>query len=119
MMISLRSTLSQVSLNTILIGLAFLCIYSSFNALVNTSELILSSYRANHAGADFEGGTGYSTLMVFNVFFAMGPCIAPFIVRILREKISLILAGFSYIFYVFVFFNPTFAMLHVASASVG
>ena len=69
--------------------------------------------------ADFGEGTGYSTLMVFNVFFAVGPFTAPFAVRILREKASLVLAGASYVLYVSVFFHPSFLTLHVASAAVG
>ena len=62
------SPLSGVSLNTCLIGLAFLCIYSAFNALANTSELMLFSYQANHAKVT------HSCLIHVFATFLLWPC---------------------------------------------
>ncbi|KAM8947795.1 UNC93-like protein MFSD11 isoform 2-T2 [Pelodytes ibericus] len=101
-------------LNVIILGYAFMFMFTAFQTSGNVAQTVISSLN----NTDFHG-SGYTSLAIIYSMFAASNLIAPSVVAICGCQISMFLSGLVYSAYVAMFIQPFTWSFYTLSVLVG
>ena len=104
-------------LRVIILGTAFMFLFSAFQTVSMAEESILDGARRESNGTFH--GDGYTSLATVYAVFAVSNWAAPSIVSILGPILSMVLGAICYFLFVISFLKPMTATLYIASVLVG
>ncbi|KAF7270621.1 hypothetical protein GWI33_016417 [Rhynchophorus ferrugineus] len=103
-------------INVLLLGLAFMLVFTAFQTWGNIQKTMIDSIIADDP--DFKGNA-YVSLAIVYVFLAVFNWAAPSAISILTAKYSMLIGGITYLLFIASFSIPHTALLYIASAVVG
>ncbi|XP_059473411.1 UNC93-like protein MFSD11 [Neocloeon triangulifer] len=102
--------------NVILLGFAFMFVFTAFQTMGNIEKTILDSIK--HEDPTYEGD-GYTSLAIIYAVLAICNWLAPSVISVTGPKLAMILGAITYSFFIGTFLMPSTWLLYVASAVVG
>ncbi|CAH1112472.1 unnamed protein product, partial [Psylliodes chrysocephalus] len=103
-------------LNVLLLGLAFMLIFTAFQTMGNIEKTILESIEQDDPNFD---GKAYYSLAIVYVFFSVFNWAAPSVISIIGPKFSMLLGGITYLLFILSFLIPRGWLLYICSAVLG
>lgn len=103
-------------LNVILIGLAFLFVFTAFQTMGNIQKTLLDSIGKDNP--DFKGD-GYISMAVIYAVMSICNWTAPSTISMVGPKIAMIFGAITYLLYILSFLIPETWLLYVASTVIG
>ncbi|XP_036367983.1 UNC93-like protein MFSD11 isoform X3 [Octopus sinensis] len=100
--------------NVIILGLAFMFIFTAFQTTSMVQKTVLHS-----ASNTTKQGDGYVSLGVIYTTFALCNWIAPVIIFLCGTKISMIVGGVTYLLFILSFLKPIYWTLYFGSVLIG
>jgi len=102
--------------NIILLGFAFMFVFTAFQTCSMIQATVLNSYKDTHP--DFNGD-GFVSLAIVYIVFAAANWIAPIVVGFLTAKWAMFAGGIVYTLYVALFLHPYTWSLYLGSVLIG
>lgn len=103
-------------LNVILIGLAFLFVFTAFQTMGNIQKTILDSI--SDEDSSFKGD-GYISMAVIYAVMAICNWTAPSVISLVGPRIAMIFGAITYLLFILSFLLPLTWLLYVASSVIG
>ncbi|GAB6020258.1 DUF895 domain membrane protein [Chamberlinius hualienensis] len=113
---TIDGTHPQKFVNVILLGLAFMLVFTAFQTSGMIEQMVLDSFSKEHE--EFTG-SGFASLAIVYVVFAAANWIAPAIISIITAKWSMIIGGIIYTLFVALFLYPYNWSLYLGSVLLG
>ncbi|XP_002732131.1 UNC93-like protein MFSD11 [Saccoglossus kowalevskii] len=107
--------------NVIILGFAFMFLFTAFQTSSMISETVLKSYNTeyhNKTDTTFRG-SGYTSLAIIYSVFAASNWVAPSVVSVIGPKKSMLAGGVMYALFIGSFIQPTVWALYLTSVLVG
>lgn len=108
--------IDRTTINVIILGLAFMFIFTSFQTLGNMQQVVIKSIQIEDP--NFKG-SGYISLAVIYGVFAIFNWLAPSCLSFLGPKITMIIGGVSYAIFIVGFLYPQTWILYLTSVLIG
>uniref|UniRef100_H2YJY7 UNC93-like protein MFSD11 n=1 Tax=Ciona savignyi TaxID=51511 RepID=H2YJY7_CIOSA len=107
--------------NVIVLGFAFMLMFTGFQTCGMVEQTVLKSYRNDSIvnGTVTYNGDGYTSLAIIYVVFAFANWLAPSVVSVLGNKFSMVAGGITYTLYLSSFIKPITATLYIGSVLIG
>ncbi|KAJ8983849.1 hypothetical protein NQ317_016454 [Molorchus minor] len=102
--------------NVLVLGLAFMLIFTAFQTMGNIQKTIISSIVEDDP--DFDGKAYYSLAIIY-LFLSVFNWAAPSVISLIGPKFSMILGGFTYLLFITSFVIPKTWLLYLVSAIIG
>ncbi|CAF1214416.1 unnamed protein product [Adineta ricciae] len=106
-------------INVVLLGLAFMILFTAFQATGMISQSVLEGVKNETVNGTSFHGSGYISMAILYSFFALTNVFAPAIVSILGPSVSMFLGGSTYFLYVLSFIYPMTWSYYVVSILIG
>lgn len=103
-------------LNVILLGFAFMSVFTAFQTMGNVQKTMLDSIKKEDS--NFKGD-GYTSLAIIYAVFAIFNWAAPSAISMVGPKISMIFGALTYLFFILMFLIPKTWLLYLASGVIG
>ncbi|CAF3966651.1 unnamed protein product [Adineta steineri] len=111
--------MSSHLINVILLGLAFMLLYTAFHATTMLAQSVFEGIKNETInGTNFEGG-GYISLGIASACMAITNIFAPVIISILGPSISMFMGGTTFLLYVLSFLFPMIWSFYLVSILLG
>ncbi|UJR17236.1 hypothetical protein I4U23_004131 [Adineta vaga] len=105
--------------NVILLGLAFMILFTAFQATGMVVQSVLEGFKNETSdGRDFQG-SGYISLAIVYAFGAVANIFAPVVVSILGLTLSMFIGATTYFVYVISFLSPRVWSFYLVSILLG
>ncbi|CAL9692809.1 unnamed protein product [Knipowitschia caucasica] len=101
-------------LNIVVLGFAFMFMFTAFQTCGNIEQTVLISYNST----DFHG-TGYTSMAIIYGVFSASNLIAPSVVTVVGPQLSMFVSGLLYSAYIAMFIHPFTWSFYTASVVVG
>lgn len=101
-------------LNIIILGFAFMFMFTAFQTCGNIEQTVLISFNST----DFHG-TGYTSMAIIYGVFSASNLIAPSVVTVIGPQLSMFFSGLLYSAYIAMFIYPFTWSFYTASVLVG
>ncbi|PNF26549.1 UNC93-like protein MFSD11 [Cryptotermes secundus] len=103
-------------LNVIILGFAFMFVFTAFQTMGNIEKTILDSI---HQDDDSFEGDGYTSLAVIYAVFALCNWLAPSIISVSGPRIAMLIGAITYCLFIASFLLPKTWLLYLASCVMG
>ncbi|KAG8446106.1 hypothetical protein GDO86_013829, partial [Hymenochirus boettgeri] len=101
-------------LNIVILGVAFMFIFTSFQTSGNVAQTVISSLNSTEFN-----GSGYTSLAIIYGVFSASNLIAPSVVALLGSQLSMFLGGLLYSAYIAMFIQPFTWSFYTFSVLIG
>uniref|UniRef100_H3DMM2 Major facilitator superfamily domain containing 11 n=1 Tax=Tetraodon nigroviridis TaxID=99883 RepID=H3DMM2_TETNG len=109
-----RAMADRRTLNVVILGLGFLFIFTAFTTCGNVEHTVVKSL-----GNSTFSGSGFHSLGIIYGIFSFSNLLAPLVVAVIGQKISMFLSGLLYSGYVAVFIVPSTWAFYFTSVLIG
>lgn len=108
-------------LNVILLGLAFMLVFTAWQTMGNVQTTILNSARKKGSPGYVEGfdADGFTSLAIIYASFSLSNWIAPSVVAILGPRLTLVAGGVIYSLFIAQIVYPNNYLLYIGSVVLG
>uniref|UniRef100_A0A1B6DK71 UNC93-like protein MFSD11 n=1 Tax=Clastoptera arizonana TaxID=38151 RepID=A0A1B6DK71_9HEMI len=103
-------------LNIILLGLAFMLVFTAFQTMGNIEKTVLTSI--TNDDPSFQGD-GYTSLAIIYAVFAVSNWFIPSIISVFGPRLTMLFGGIIYTVFIATFLMPRTWLLYAASALIG
>ncbi|XP_042877916.1 UNC93-like protein MFSD11 isoform X2 [Penaeus japonicus] len=112
----MRFSIERTTLSVVVLGLAFMFIFTSFQTQGNMQQVVIKSIQQDQP--DFKG-SGYISLAVIYAVFASFNWLAPSCLSFLGPKLTMIVGSVTYIIFIASFLWPQTWLLYLSSVLIG
>nr|CAI5855156.1 unnamed protein product [Callosobruchus analis] len=102
--------------NVILLGTAFMLIFTAFQTWGNIQKTIIESIKEDDESFD---ASAYYSLGIIYVFFSVFNWSTPSVISVIGPKFSMLLGGITYVLFILSFLIPQTWLLYLVSAIIG
>ncbi|VEN47295.1 unnamed protein product [Callosobruchus maculatus] len=102
--------------NVILLGTAFMLIFTAFQTWGNIQKTIIESIKEDDKSFD---ASAYYSLGIIYVFFSVFNWSTPSVISVIGPKFSMLLGGITYVLFILSFLIPKSWLLYLVSAVIG
>jgi hypothetical protein len=102
--------------NVILLGLAFMLVFTAFQTMGNIQQTIIRSIK--QGDSDFEGD-GYVSLSIIYAVMSVLNWGAPSVISVIGPNFAMLIGGITYVLFIMSFLIPRTWLLYFASAVIG
>ncbi|XP_066996163.1 UNC93-like protein MFSD11 [Anabrus simplex] len=102
--------------NVILLGFAFMFVFTAFQTMGNIEKTILDSIQRDDPSFT---GDGYTSLAVIYAVFALCNWVTPSIISVTGPRIAMIVGAITYALFILSFLTPQTWLLYLASCIIG
>lgn len=102
-------------------SICFLLVFTAFNTSGGIAQRALNGYKEETKDSEnpFQDIDGFTSIGLVYLFFATFNWVAPIVIDIIGEKLSMVAGALVYSFYIYCYIKPDANMLYFASAAVG
>ncbi|ENN73610.1 UNC93-like protein MFSD11 [Dendroctonus ponderosae] len=104
-------------INVVLLGLAFMLVFTAFQTWGNIQNTIINSIKKDVP--DFANAEAYYSLAIIYTFLAIFNWAAPSIISVIGSKFSMLAGGITYLIFIISFALPNVWLLYLVSAIIG
>uniref|UniRef100_A0A8D0GKF1 UNC93-like protein MFSD11 n=1 Tax=Sphenodon punctatus TaxID=8508 RepID=A0A8D0GKF1_SPHPU len=100
--------------NIIILGLAFMFMFTAFQTCGNVEQTIITNLNNTHFH-----GSGYTSMAIIYVVFSASNLISPSVVALIGPQLAMFISGIFYSIYIAVFIEPVTWAFYTASVFLG
>ncbi|KAK4876681.1 hypothetical protein RN001_009187 [Aquatica leii] len=114
--ISSSTRMDRKLLNVILLGFAFMFVFTAFQTMGNIQKTMLESI---HNEDNSFNGDGYTSMAIIYAVFAVFNWLAPSVISLGGPKLAMLYGAITYVFFILTFLWPQTWLLYLASCIIG